>query len=129
MYQQILLWDTMTWELCRDFRISKFLIGFIPATSGSARVNGYNIETDISSVRGSLGMCPQHNTLFDSLTVKEQLEFYYKVRRDLSQRWCVLPFWTKLISLKRKSYLNCFRCRKYPIYKYKSKCSLLNDSS
>lgn len=71
---------------CRDFSISKFLIGFIPATSGSARVNGYSIDTDISSVRGSLGMCPQHNTLFDNLTVKEQLEFYYKVRRDLRER-------------------------------------------
>lgn len=56
-----------------------FFIGFIPSTSGSARVNGYDVENDISSVRSSLGMCPQHNILFDNLTVKEQLEFYYKV--------------------------------------------------
>ncbi|XP_052680751.1 phospholipid-transporting ATPase ABCA3-like [Crassostrea angulata] len=56
------------------------LTGFIPSTSGSARVNGYDINTDISSVRGSLGLCPQHNTLFDNLTVKQQLEFHFKLK-------------------------------------------------
>ncbi|XP_048742335.2 phospholipid-transporting ATPase ABCA3-like isoform X2 [Ostrea edulis] len=56
------------------------LTGFIPSTSGSARVNGYDIDDDIRSVRGSLGMCPQHDILFDNLTVKEQLEFYYKLK-------------------------------------------------
>ncbi|XP_062579274.1 phospholipid-transporting ATPase ABCA3-like [Saccostrea cucullata] len=56
------------------------LTGFIPSTSGSARVNGYDINDDISSVRGSLGMCPQHDILFDTLTVKEHLEFYYKLK-------------------------------------------------
>ncbi|XP_061179443.1 phospholipid-transporting ATPase ABCA3-like [Saccostrea echinata] len=56
------------------------LTGFIPSTSGSARVNGYDINDDISSVRESLGMCPQHDILFDSLTVKEHLEFYYKLK-------------------------------------------------
>ncbi|XP_061178877.1 phospholipid-transporting ATPase ABCA3-like [Saccostrea echinata] len=56
------------------------LTGFIPSTSGSARVNGYDINDDISSVRGSLGMCPQHNILFDTLTVKEHLEFYHKLK-------------------------------------------------
>ena len=29
-------------------------------------------------------MCPQHNILFDNLTVKEQLEFYYKVMENNS---------------------------------------------
>lgn len=47
----------MIWEFCRDFRILKFFLGFILVILGFVRVNGYNIEIDISSVRGSLGMC------------------------------------------------------------------------
>ncbi|XP_071081913.1 phospholipid-transporting ATPase ABCA3-like [Haliotis cracherodii] len=52
------------------------LTGFIPASGGTAIVNGYNISNDIQSVRQSLGLCPQHNILFDSLTVEEHLEFF-----------------------------------------------------
>ncbi|XP_067683953.1 phospholipid-transporting ATPase ABCA3-like [Haliotis asinina] len=52
------------------------LTGFIPASEGTAIVNGYDINNDIQSVRQSLGLCPQHNILFDSLTVQEHLEFF-----------------------------------------------------
>ncbi|CAD5111485.1 DgyrCDS794 [Dimorphilus gyrociliatus] len=52
------------------------LTGFISPTSGEALVNGYNIRTDIDSVRSSLGLCPQHDILFDNLTVEEHLEFF-----------------------------------------------------
>ena len=44
------------------------------------------MEKDIISVRGSLGLCPQHNILFDNLTVKEQLEFYYMVMENNSYK-------------------------------------------
>ena len=57
-----------------------FCIGFIPPTSGTAQVNGCDIRDDIQGVRKSLGLCPQHNILFDSLTVKEHLMFFAKVR-------------------------------------------------
>ncbi|KAK3101854.1 hypothetical protein FSP39_006814 [Pinctada imbricata] len=46
------------------------LSGFIPPTSGTARVNGYDIRKEIQNVRLSLGLCPQHNILFDNLTLK-----------------------------------------------------------
>lgn len=52
------------------------LTGFIPPTSGTAYINGYNILTDIDRVRRSLGFCPQHNILFDDLTVREHIEFF-----------------------------------------------------
>ncbi|XP_050415060.2 phospholipid-transporting ATPase ABCA3 [Patella vulgata] len=52
------------------------LTGFIPPTSGKATVNGHDITTDIDGVRESLGLCPQHNILFDTLTVDEHLEFF-----------------------------------------------------
>ncbi|GFS11780.1 ATP-binding cassette transporter sub-family A, partial [Elysia marginata] len=56
------------------------LTGFIPPTSGTAQVNGCDIRDDIQGVRKSLGLCPQHNILFDSLTVKEHLTFFAKLK-------------------------------------------------
>ncbi|KAL8603343.1 hypothetical protein ACOMHN_039706 [Nucella lapillus] len=56
------------------------LTGFIPPTSGTAYVNGYDIRTDINNVRSNLGLCPQHNILFDSLTVDEHLHFFARLK-------------------------------------------------
>ena len=53
--------------------------GFFPPTSGTAIVNGFDIRHDIDKVRTSLGLCPQHNILFDDLTVQEHLIFFTKV--------------------------------------------------
>ncbi|XP_070574890.1 phospholipid-transporting ATPase ABCA3-like isoform X2 [Ptychodera flava] len=52
------------------------LTGLFPPTAGTARVNGFDIVTDMDSIRQSLGLCPQHNILFDRLTVKEHLKFF-----------------------------------------------------
>lgn len=52
------------------------LTGLFPPTSGTALVNGCDIRTDILSVRSSLGLCPQHDVLFDELTVEEHLKFF-----------------------------------------------------
>lgn len=53
--------------------------GFMPPTSGTALINGYDITQDIANVRASLGLCPQHDILFDELTVEEHLFFFAKV--------------------------------------------------
>lgn len=56
------------------------LTGMIPPTNGSAIISGYDIRTNMSKVRDSLGLCPQHNILFDELTVKEHLRFYSQLK-------------------------------------------------
>ncbi|XP_052283854.1 phospholipid-transporting ATPase ABCA3-like [Dreissena polymorpha] len=56
------------------------LTGFMSPTSGSAIINGYDIRTDIEKVRQNLGLCPQHNILFDLLTVEEHLYFFAKLK-------------------------------------------------
>lgn len=48
-------------------------------TSGRAIVNGHDISTDLEGVRHDLGLCPQHNMLFDKLTVGEHLIFFARV--------------------------------------------------
>lgn len=40
------------------------------------KIYGKDITKEIDEIRESLGMCPQHNVLFDHLTVEEQLYFY-----------------------------------------------------
>ncbi|XP_023309745.1 ATP-binding cassette sub-family A member 3-like [Anoplophora glabripennis] len=56
------------------------LSGMITPTSGTAKVNGFDIRTEIDGVRQSLGLCPQHNVIFDELTVEEHLYFFSKLK-------------------------------------------------
>ena len=42
--------------LCRSSLSVCLVLGFIPPTSGTAYVNGYDIREDIVSVRSSLGL-------------------------------------------------------------------------
>ncbi|GFN96696.1 ATP-binding cassette sub-family a member 1 [Plakobranchus ocellatus] len=56
------------------------LTGLFPPTSGTAFVYGRDICTDIDHIRSGLGMCPQHNVLFDLLTVEEHIWFYARLK-------------------------------------------------
>ncbi|KAF6019162.1 ABCA3 [Bugula neritina] len=56
------------------------LTGFFPPTSGTAIINGYDIRKDLANVRSSLGLCPQHDILFDNLTVEEHFYFFAKLK-------------------------------------------------
>uniref|UniRef100_A0A8C7ZZY2 ABC transporter domain-containing protein n=1 Tax=Oryzias sinensis TaxID=183150 RepID=A0A8C7ZZY2_9TELE len=56
------------------------LTGLFPPTSGTALINGHDIRTDMDSIRKYLGMCPQHNVLFDELTVEEHIYFYGRLK-------------------------------------------------
>uniref|UniRef100_A0A5S6Q0I9 ABC transporter domain-containing protein n=1 Tax=Trichuris muris TaxID=70415 RepID=A0A5S6Q0I9_TRIMR len=56
------------------------ICGLIPPTEGTVVVYGMDILTNMPAVRRSLGFCPQHNILFDRLTVKEHLQFYSSIK-------------------------------------------------
>uniref|UniRef100_A0A8C9ZNU2 ATP binding cassette subfamily A member 3 n=1 Tax=Sander lucioperca TaxID=283035 RepID=A0A8C9ZNU2_SANLU len=56
------------------------LTGLFPPTSGRAYINGYDICQDMAMIRRSLGLCPQHDVLFDNLTVREHLLFYAQLK-------------------------------------------------
>lgn len=59
--------------------ISCFILGLFPPSSGRAYVNDHDICQDMALIRRSLGLCPQHDVLFDNLTVREHLLFYAQV--------------------------------------------------
>ncbi|XP_075994204.1 retinal-specific phospholipid-transporting ATPase ABCA4a [Genypterus blacodes] len=52
------------------------LTGMFPPTSGTATIYGKDIRTDMDTIRLSLGLCPQHNILFQHMTVAEHILFY-----------------------------------------------------
>ncbi|XP_058116458.1 phospholipid-transporting ATPase ABCA3-like [Anopheles ziemanni] len=56
------------------------LTGMFSPSSGTAIVNGYDIRNNIDAVRGSLGLCPQHNVLFNEMTVAEHIEFFARLK-------------------------------------------------
>ncbi|XP_071965866.1 phospholipid-transporting ATPase ABCA1-like isoform X2 [Antedon mediterranea] len=56
--------------------LMSMLTGFYSSTSGDAYVGEYNIKKDAKIIRGDLGFCPQHDALYDNLTVKEHLRMY-----------------------------------------------------
>ncbi|XP_040393590.1 phospholipid-transporting ATPase ABCA7 isoform X3 [Cygnus olor] len=56
------------------------LTGLLPPTSGTAYVLGWDIRCDIDSIRKTMGTCPQHNVLFDILTVEEHIWFYGRLK-------------------------------------------------
>ncbi|RXM97428.1 ATP-binding cassette sub-family A member 1 [Acipenser ruthenus] len=41
------------------------LTGLFPPSAGTAYIQGKDIRTEMDSIRKTLGMCPQHNVLFD----------------------------------------------------------------
>jgi len=55
--------------------IMKILCGYISATSGTALVNGFDVQRQSMKVRRSIGYLPEHNPLYPDMYVKEYLAF------------------------------------------------------
>nr|AAI68468.1 Zgc:172302 protein [Danio rerio] len=56
------------------------LTGLFPPTAGTIYVKGMDIRSDMDIIRRTLGVCPQHNVLFDILTVEEHVWFYGRMK-------------------------------------------------
>ena len=68
----------------------KMLTGILPITEGNAWVDGVDVRADPETVRTRIGYMSQKFSLYDDLTVLENLRFYGKVyglgRRVLEQK-------------------------------------------
>lgn len=49
------------------------LTGLIPPTSGDAYIFGYSIRNQMHLARRNLGVCPQHDVIWNALTVRDHL--------------------------------------------------------
>jgi len=53
----------------------KILTTYIEASEGTAKVNGFDVNSDKKKVQSSVGYLPEHNPLYTDLYVKEYLNF------------------------------------------------------
>ncbi len=64
------------------------IMGLVRPDSGDIRIEGQSIiglnERELNRVRVKMGMCFQYSALFDSMTVRENVLFGLRERRDIS---------------------------------------------
>eukprot|EP00268_Persea_americana_P044406 TRINITY_DN44896_c0_g1_i4.p1 TRINITY_DN44896_c0_g1~~TRINITY_DN44896_c0_g1_i4.p1 ORF type:complete len:457 (+),score=84.81 TRINITY_DN44896_c0_g1_i4:184-1554(+) len=56
------------------------MIGLVMPSSGTAFVQGLDIQTDMDEIYTSMGVCPQHDLLWETLTGREHLLFYGRLK-------------------------------------------------
>ncbi|XP_066370730.1 ABC transporter A family member 7-like [Miscanthus floridulus] len=56
------------------------MIGFVKPTSGNAFVRGLSIQNDMEKIYSSMGVCPQNDMLWETLTGREHLQFYGQLK-------------------------------------------------
>src|SRR6202048_1970239 len=59
--------------------VIKMLTGLLPLSEGSAWVEGIDVRTDAKAVRERIGYMSQKFSLYDDLTVAENLQFYGRI--------------------------------------------------
>ena len=83
------------------------LIGIYKQTSGSIIINNDDeLDFDIR-LKKSMGYCPQHDILFDLLTIQEQLEFYATGRGFRNNKTEIANEMLRLVNLKSSKDLYC----------------------
>nr|XP_061811144.1 phospholipid-transporting ATPase ABCA1-like [Nerophis lumbriciformis] len=86
--------------------IMSVLIGLFSPTSGTVYIQGMDIRKDIDIIRRTLGFCPQHNVLFDNMTVQDHVWFYGRLR-GMSEKEVKagLNSWLKDVGLLHKRHV------------------------
>jgi ATP-binding cassette subfamily A (ABC1) protein 3 len=56
------------------------LSGMMEPTNGSASILGLDLQSELDEIRKSLGACPQHNVLYDTMTVEEHMLLFAGLR-------------------------------------------------
>lgn len=54
--------------------------GLTSPTNGIARIFDLDIRKDMEEIRKYIGLCPQHNLLFDEMSVWDQVAFFGMVQ-------------------------------------------------
>uniref|UniRef100_A0A1I8IFT6 ABC transporter domain-containing protein n=1 Tax=Macrostomum lignano TaxID=282301 RepID=A0A1I8IFT6_9PLAT len=70
-----LIFETNHFSLGKSTTVS-ILTGLYTPTTGTAYIYGHDIRTQMDQIRKHLGFCPQHNVLFNHLTVEDHIYFY-----------------------------------------------------
>ncbi len=66
--------------------LMKILTTYIPATEGTATINGFNIDTEPMQVQKSVGYLPENNPLYLEMYVREYLLFNASIYKTPKKR-------------------------------------------
>jgi ABC-type multidrug transport system ATPase subunit len=88
----------------------RILVTLIGADSGSASVLGYDVIKQVQRIRSEIGYMPQRFSLYQDLTVKENLLFFADVygvgSRDRNERMAKLLQFSRLESFQKRRAAN-----------------------
>ncbi|RWS12259.1 ATP-binding cassette sub-family A member 1-like protein [Dinothrombium tinctorium] len=56
------------------------ITGIFPPSSGSVTIDGYDVVTNSKDARRSISLCPQHNVIYNELTVREHLKLFSAIK-------------------------------------------------
>ncbi|MGD8402541.1 MAG: ABC transporter ATP-binding protein [Anaerolineales bacterium] len=65
----------------------RLLVGALQADKGEIEVGGYNVNTQVEQARSQIGYLSQQFSLYEDLTVLENIRFFAEVRGLSSQEW------------------------------------------
>ncbi|KAI8620644.1 hypothetical protein BC830DRAFT_1058977 [Chytriomyces sp. MP71] len=66
------------------------LAGLTPASGGDALIYGLSVRNQMGQIRRMLGVCPQHDILFEDLTAHEHIELYAGLKGVPRAAWSAL---------------------------------------
>lgn len=56
------------------------LVGLLAPSAGTALIGGHDLNDDMGPIYSLMGVCPQHDLLWESLTGREHLLFYGRLK-------------------------------------------------
>jgi ABC-type multidrug transport system ATPase subunit len=88
------------------------LIGIYKQTSGTITMesgNGvdYDTRNNMETLRKAIGYCPQHDILFDLLTIEEQIQFYASARGFAKYKQQISNEMLRLVNLEGSKDVYC----------------------
>jgi len=82
--------------------LMKILTSFIPPTSGTATINGLDVEEDSLKIREIIGYLPENNPLYSDMYIKEYLTFVLRIYGNVKNKEEVLKNVIELTGLNQE---------------------------
>ena len=84
--------------------LMKILTSFLTPTSGTASINGFDVQEDALKIKQLIGYLPEHNPLYHDMYVKEYLRFVLKMYKFTKPAGQVIDDTIQLTGLEKEQH-------------------------